>query len=382
MKIKPFLVEEWMNAYETQATYNIAETCADSISLEELFTLCEEDLEVFWKSISSKRLTYGDIHGYPSFREGASSLYRTLSPEQIIPTHGAAGANHLAISALVNPNDHIISVMPTYQQLYSIPESIGAEVDILKLTKEDGYQPDLNKLESLLRKDTRAIILNNPNNPTGALMSKETLLRIVALAEKSDAFVFVDEVYRHLVHDDTYSESIVDLYDKGVSTSSMSKVFSLAGIRLGWIAVKDEELKAKILSHRDYSTISCGMIDERIGAVALKDPQKLLKRNRDLVKENLSILTEWVEKEPLITFVRPQAGTTALLHYDLQIPSREFCLRLLDETGAFLTPGDCFGEEHSLRIGYASDTEVLRKGLEAMSGFIKKLQNEQGNPGR
>ena len=213
MKIKPFLVEEWMNAYETQATYNIAETCADSISLEELFTLCEEDLEAFWKSISSKRLTYGDIHGYPSFREGASSLYRTLSPEQIIPTHGAAGANHLAISALVNPNDPIISVKPTYQQLYSNPESIGAEVDILKLTKEDGYQPDLKKLESLLRKDTRAIILNNPINPTGALMRKETLLRIVALAEKSDAFVFVDEVYRHLVHDDTYSESIVDLYD-------------------------------------------------------------------------------------------------------------------------------------------------------------------------
>ncbi len=376
MKIEPFLVEEWMNAYETQATYNIAETCADSVSLEELFALCKEDLGAFWQSISEMRLTYGDIYGNPSFTEGVASLYKSVSSEHIVPTHGAAGANHLVISALVSPGDHVISVMPTYQQLYSIPDSLGAELDILKLKKEKQYQPDLKELERLLRDDTKVIILNNPNNPTGALMSNDTLREIVKLAKRSDAIILVDEVYRHLVHDDTYSESIVDIYEKGVSVSSMSKVFSLAGIRLGWIAVKNETLKEKILSHRDYSTISCGMIDERIGAIALKNPEKLLKRNRELVRENLAILSEWVEKEPLVHFVKPQAGTTALLHYDLPVPSREFCTRLLHETGAFLTPGECFEEEYSLRIGYASDTQVLRDGLKELSKFIEKLSQE------
>lgn len=374
MRIAPFKVEEWMNAYETKAVYNIAETCAYSVSLRELFALCGKDLEGFWRELADLRLTYGDILGNPDFLSGITSLYTSLAPEDIIPTHGAAGANHLAISALVEPGDHVIAAMPTYQQLYSIPEAIGAEMSILQLKKEEGYLPNLSELKELLRPDTKAIILNNPNNPTGALMSGEMLREIADLARSVDAYVMIDEVYRHLTQEETYSESIVDLYEKGVATSSMSKVFSLAGIRLGWAAVKDPVLKEKILSHRDYTTISCSMIDERIGAIAVKNAPRLLERNKELVRRNLKILDEWVQKEPLIDYVKPSAGTTALLHYNLPIPSRKFCTELLETTGALLTPGECFEEEYSLRIGYASDTQELKDGLKAISRYLKSCQ--------
>lgn len=374
MKIKPFRVEEWMNAYEEGAKYNIAETCVDSVSLDELFALTGEDKDAFLQSFSSKRLTYGYIEGNPEFKAGVCRLYRSLRPEEIIGTHGAAGANHHVFYSLLEPGDRVISIMPTYQQLYSIPESYGADVKMLHLKEENGYLPDVEELRRLATPGTRMICLNNPNNPTGALMSREMLLEIVKIARSIDAYVLCDEVYRHLTQRDEWCESIVDLYEKGISVSSMSKVFSLAGLRLGWIATHDRDVIKACLSHRDYNLISCGMLDEMLAMIALRHSDKLLARNRAIVRGNLAILDEWVKAEPHVHYRKPQAGTTALVFYDFDIPSYEFCERMYRETGAFVTPGDCFEEKHSMRIGYAGDTQELKDGLAAMSAFIRSLE--------
>ena len=377
MKIRPFAVEEWMNTYETGARWNIAETCVDSISVDELFRLCGEDSTAFWKRFSARRLTYGDIEGAPAFREGICRLYKTLKPEEVVTTHGAAGANHHVFYSLVEPGDRVISIMPTYQQLYSIPESYGAEVKLLNLTPENGYLPALEQLRELAVPGTKLICVNNPNNPTGALMSTELLREIVGIARSVDAYVLCDEVYRHLTQEDVWCESIVDLYEKGISVSSMSKVFSLAGLRLGWIATHDEALRKALLSHRDYNHISCGMFDEAMAAVALQHSDIILERNRGIVRENLAVLDAWVQSEPRIHYQKPRAGTTALVYYDYAPDSYPFCTRMYHETGAFVTPGDCFEQPKSMRIGYASDVQTLRDGLAAISAFLRILEREE-----
>ena len=377
MKIRPFAVEEWMNAYETGARYNIAETCVDSISVDELFRLCGEDSAAFWKRFSARRLTYGDIEGAPAFREGICRLYKTLKPEEVVTTHGAAGANHHVFYSLVEPGDRVISIMPTYQQLYSIPESYGAEVKLLNLTPENGYLPALEQLRELAVPGTKLICVNNPNNPTGALMSTELLREIVEIAKSVDAYVLCDEVYRHLTQENVWCESIVDLYEKGISVSSMSKVFSLAGLRLGWIATHDETVRKALLSHRDYNHISCGMFDEALAAVALQHSDIILERNRGIVRENLAVLDAWVQSEPRIHYQKPRAGTTALVYYDYAPDSYAFCTRMYHETGAFVTPGDCFEQPKSMRIGYASDAQTLKEGLAAISAFLRILEREE-----
>ena len=374
MKIKPFAVEEWMNAYETGARFNIAETCVDSVSLDQLFALTGQDREAFWAALSACRLTYGEIAGSDALREGICKLYRAIQPHQVIPTHGAAGANHHVFCSLVSPGDHVISVLPTYQQLYSIPESIGAEVSILPLRREDGYLPDPDALRALVRKNTRMICINNPNNPTGALMPRELLEEIVSIARDAGAYLLCDEVYRHLTQKDVWSESVADLYEKGISVSSMSKVFSLAGLRLGWIATHDEAALAAFRSHRDYDLISCGMFDEAVAAIALGHKDKLIARNTGIVRTNLAILDDWVNSSEHFFYTKPQAGTTALVYYDFDIPSYDFCTRMYHETGAFVTPGDCFEQPHSMRIGYASDTGTLKAGLAAITEFAAKLE--------
>ena len=376
MKIKPFAVEAWMNRYEVGAKYNIAETCVDSVSAAELFALTGEDGAAFWERFSARRLTYGDIEGAPEFKEGVCGLYKTVRPEEVIPCHGAAGANHHLFYSLVEPGDRVVSIAPSYQQLTSIPESFGADLQVLPLRPENGWLPDVEELRALCTEDTKLICINNPNNPTGALMDGALLRQIVEIARGCGAWLLCDEVYRHLTQEDGWSESIVDLYEKGISVSSMSKVFSLAGLRLGWIATHDEQVRETVISHRDYDLISCGMFDEALAAVALRHKDKVLSRNRAVVRDNLKALDAWIESEPRISYVKPKSGTTALVSYDYDLDSRTFCDRMYRETGAFVVPGDCFGVEKSMRIGYANNAKTLREGLDAVSAFLRKLEQE------
>ncbi len=375
MHIEPFHVEEWMNAYETGAKYNIAETCVDSISLDQLFVLTGQDKQSFLDEFCARRLTYGDIEGAPQFRQGARRLYRSLEPEHIVPVHGASGANFHVFYSLIQPGDRVISVTPTYQQLYSIPASFGADLQLLPLEAEQGFLPDLGRLRQMAAEGVKMICLNNPNNPTGALMPNQMLSEIVEIARQAGAYILCDEVYRHLDQEDQWSESIADLYEKGISVGSMSKVFSMAGLRLGWIACRDQEARRAFLSHRDYNLISCGMFEEAVASLALAHQQAILDRNRSIVRTNLAILDQWVQKEPLLSYVKPQSGATALVCYDLNIPSREFCLALYQQTGAFVTPGDCFGRPHSMRIGYACAKETLEQGLAAISSFLREIKS-------
>ena len=373
MNIKPFAVEEWMNEYETGARYNIAETCVDSVSLDELFALAGESKDEFLSKFCATRLTYGDIWGSNALREGVCRLYRTVRPDEVVLTHGAAGANHHVFCSLISAGDRVVSIMPTYQQLYSIPEAIGADVAIMHLKQENHYLPDLDELKALVTPGTKMVCINNPNNPTGALMSRELLEQIIEIARGVDAYVLCDEVYRHLTQADGWCESVADLYEKGISVSSMSKVFSLAGIRMGWIATHDKAAVKAFLSHRDYNLISCGMFDDAVASLALRHSDEMIRRNQAIVRENLAILDEWMQAHPHFYYTKPQAGTTALVYYDYDIPSYEFCERLYHGTGSFVTPGDCFEQPHSMRIGYACDAQTLKDGLAALADFSDKL---------
>lgn len=374
MKISPFLVEEWMNEFETLAKYNVAETCVDSVSMDELFEIAGADRKAFLDELSERRLTYGDIVGKPEFRRGIAQLFRTASEDDVVTTNGASGANYLALYSVVEPGDEVVCVMPTYQQLYSIPESFGANVRILRLTPENDYLPDLDELKAAVSPRTKLICINNPNNPTGALIPNNMLARIAEIADGCGAYLLCDEVYRHLTQGDAWSDSVIDIYDKGISTGSMSKVFSLAGLRLGWVATRDAAVKKALLSHRDYNMISCGMIDEALAALALANKDKLLARSLRIVRENLGILDKWVESEQHISYVKPSAGTTALVNYDFDMDSFDFCKALMRDTGALVTPSGCFGEPRGMRVGYACDTEELKEGLAAISRFMEGLK--------
>ena len=370
MFIEPFKVEIWMNEWETRCTYNLAETCVASITIEELLALSGRD-EGDLSELLSMKLTYGDIEGSDRLRAAISKLYANTSIADITITHGTIAANMLVHKGLVERGDHVVSIVPTYQQHYSIPRSIEADVATLSLEASDDFLPDLDRLRSMVTPETKVIAFTNPNNPTGALIERPMLEAIADIADSVGAYLLCDEVYRGTGQvGDGMVPSIVDIYDKGISTAGMSKVFSLAGLRVGWV-VAPKELTEKIMIHRDYDTISVGMINDHFAAMALENADKVLARSQTITRENLAILDNWVDSESRVDWVKPRAGTTAMLKLDIPMSSREFCIDLLKKTGVMLTPGDAFDMEGYVRIGYANEREILEAGLSEMSAYLK-----------
>ncbi|QQA43089.1 aminotransferase class I/II-fold pyridoxal phosphate-dependent enzyme [Pelagovum pacificum] len=368
MKIEPFGVEQWMNAWETRCELNLAETCVHSLTLEELLQMAGRT-QAMPSELAAMHLTYGPITGSERLRTLAAGLYDRQSAETIMVTHGTAGANMLVYQALVGPGDKVVALTPTYQQHTSIPRSIGAEVVELPLRAEDGYLPDPERLRAAMT-GAKVLAFTNPNNPTGALIPPALMEEIVATARAEGAWILSDEVYRGTAQDgDGRSASVADLYEKGISTCGMSKAFSLAGLRLGWVAGPADLLR-EVELHRDYSTISVSMIDDYFAAMALEVSDLILERSRRITRGNLAMLAEWVDSKPTLDWVRPAAGTTALISYRSDEPSYPLAERMIRETGVMVTPGSVMGMEGALRFGYACAPEVLRAGLDRLTGFF------------
>ncbi len=373
MHIEDFGVEIWMNRWETACRYNLAETCVDSVTVDGLLQLAGLDRGAFLEQLVPMRMSYGDITGSERLRAAIAALYETATPEEVLVTHGAIGANHLAYQALVEPGDVVVSIVPTYQQHTAIPASLGAEVRRLRLREELGWLPDLDELRSLAA-GAKVIALVNPNNPTGSLLDEAAVLAIAEIARHEGAWIVADEVYRGIDQAGSgTSPSFVDRYERTVGVGSMSKAFSLAGLRLGWITAPVDLLRSAT-RHRDYSVISVGMIDDLLASIALEARETLLARNRAIARENLAILDAWVAGEPRVSYVRPRAGSTALLRYDAALTSEAFCLRLLEAESVLLVPGSALEAEGCLRIGYACNQALLRDGLARTSAFLATLQ--------
>ena len=263
MKLQRFEVESYMTLHENNCRYNLADTVAKSLTLKELLAYDKKDS---LEDLMNLSLDYGAIEGSHELKKGILSLYQSGDDEEIAICHGGVNANELVLMTLLSTNDHILSFLPTYQQLYSFPESLGVEVDFIHLKEENEWKIDFEELEKNIRENTKMICLNLPNNPTGTTLDHEEMHQLIQICKKHDLYVLVDEIYRGLYQE----ESISDLYEKGIATSGLSKVLSTPGLRIGWIKTKDKELIRLINERRDYSIISSGPINDYLGALTLK----------------------------------------------------------------------------------------------------------------
>jgi aspartate/methionine/tyrosine aminotransferase len=364
-----------MNRYETVCRYNLAETCVNSLTVAELLAIAGLDSEALLQ-LANMRLDYGEIPGSEQLRQLIAGLYQAVTPDQVLVTHGAAGANALIHAALIGPDDPVVTILPSYQQHSAIPAALGGEVREVWLRETSGWQLDLDELATAASGNrllgsgggpAKAIVLTNPNNPTGSLLNQAQLRQIAEIAEVVDAWIIADEVYRG-VDLEGGAPSLADITDRAISVGSMSKAFSLAGLRLGWIAGPAQIIEAASI-HRDYTTISVGRVDDWLAQVALGVADRLLERSRQIAQQNLEVLTSWLETRPDLSWQRPTGGTTALLRYVGKTPSYQYCRELLDATGVLVTPGQAFDCEGTFRIGFAGAPQTLQQGLAAFAAY-------------
>lgn len=371
MDIKTIGVEEWLNVWEKSAVYDIAQSTISSMTMEEILSLDGTNGESFYERLSKEKMNYGWIEGSPEFKQEVAKLYKNVDADNILQTNGATGANLLALMTLVEPGDHVIAEYPTYQPLYEIPRTLGAEVEYWHIREDLGWNPDIEELEKMVRPDTKLICINNASNPLGTVLPTETLERIAEIAESVGAYVLSDEVYLPLEDTENFV-SMADLYDRAVVSNSLSKTYSVPGARIGW-TVSNKEVADRFRVYRDYTMICDGVFNDALAVHVLKNRDKVLDRNRAIVFNNLEIAQEWADQEPRASWVRPKAVSTSFVKLDIPVDDETFCKDLLAEQGVLLVPGSRFELPCGARLGYCAPEATLREGLKRLSAHLRQF---------
>ena len=377
MKMAWFGVEEWLNPMDSLAEVNLGSSCVKAMTMDELFRVTGQDEGQFLDELSTMSLHYhhGDATGSPRIKKAVAETYPkgNVKPEQVMMVHGGTGANDIVLMGLLEPGENCVVVKPSYQQHYDIPKSIGIDTRIYQLSEDNDFKLDFDALDALCDEKTKVIVLTNPNNPIGTFFWDEDLKKFVELAKKYDAYILCDEIYRGLSRE--YMPSILDYgYDKAIAVSSLSKMFSMAGTRIGWIVCKDPEMYQEFKTRRSYNTICDGIIDEVVGSVALENYEKVWERARGILLPNKKIVKEWADAQPHFTLFSDPMGTTCLMKYDYDVDSETFAKDAMAKDKILFVPGDYFDMPGTIRIGYGAfgDPEVLKAGLERFDRYLKE----------
>ena len=379
MKLAWFGVEEWLNPMDSLAKYNLGSSCVSAFNMRELFECTGQDLDKFLEDMREFSLHYhhGDATGSPRVKKAVTGIYPKagLTPEDVMMVIGGTGANDLTIFSILEHGDNCVVIKPSYQQHYDIPKGMGIETRIVQLKAEDNYVLNLDDVEAACDENTKLIILTNPNNPIGITLYDKELSRLVEIAKKFDAWILCDEMYRGL--DENYMPSILDYgYTKAVSVCSLSKMFSMAGTRIGWIICRDRQMYEVIKTRRSYNTICCGIFDELVGSIALENYEKVWARARRILIPNREIVKEWVDSQPHLKMLAEPMGTTCLIDYDYDVDSETMAKEAMEADKILFVPGDYFDMPKTIRVGYGAfrNPDDLKASLAAFEKFLKRYE--------
>ncbi|TDZ36078.1 Tyrosine aminotransferase [Colletotrichum spinosum] len=336
-------------------------------------------------------IAYAQSEGSVQLRRRLAEIYSTtdfqLTESNVLITPGSIMANYLVLSTICNKGDHVICQFPNFGQLYTLPKHLGMDVDFWVMHEENDWLPDTSELEKLVKANTKAIILNNPNNPTGATLPEETLQKVRAIAEKHGLVIVADEIFRPLFHTGAPAPpSVVSLgYQKSVSTGSLSKAYSLPGIRVGWIISPDPEVLRQVKLARAYTTLNVSRVDDAIAVFALEPATlaKLMRHNLEICASNIKHLEAFInENSDRCSWVRPTGSCTAFVRIRDSVGNPvddvEFSRQLVDETGVSMLPGNySFGEPGFefpgyFRLGLGQSEETIVKALELVRSFLQR----------
>jgi aspartate/methionine/tyrosine aminotransferase len=370
MKIPDFKLERYFAKYEFAVDHVLCGSDCESMTVADLLAL-EEGAE---ESFKGQWLGYTESLGSPSLRQEIASLYQEVGSENILVHTGAEEAIFLFMHAVLEAGDHVVVQWPCYQSLAEVARSIGCRVSLWEVREEAGWEPDMDELRTMLRPETRALVVNSPHNPTGGLLPRETFDRITALADAKGFLLFSDEVCRGTEYDPVLQlPAACDVTPNGVSLGVMSKTYGLPGLRIGWVATSNQDVLSRMASLKDYTTICNSAPSEFLAEVALRNSAKIVKRNLNLTLRNLKLVEDLFSRYGhRISWTRPKATSIAfprLLAGDVE----EFCHRLVTQEGVLLLPGTLYDHPgNHFRIGFG------RKNLEEALVRLERFLEAEG----
>lgn len=350
MNFEDFKLERYFAKHEFTARHLISCSDSESMELGQLLNFepgSREKLEKLW-------LGYSDSQGIPELRSEISKLYQKISPDQILCHTGAQEPILNLLSTVLGPGDHMITHFPCYQSNYSVPRGVGASVSFWSTHPETGWKLDPNELKKLIQPNTKIVVVNFPHNPTGYIPSLSEYKEFISILRERGILLLSDEIYRGLeMNEEDRLPAGADLYENAISLSGLAKVYGLAGLRMGWVATRNEKVLSLLKKQKDYTTICNPIITEWLAALALRHGSKIIQRNCDIVKSNIEVFENFLSRHSeLFSWVRPKGGTMGFAYRRDRQSLEPFCEHLLKQEGLMLISGKYFDTgENFFRLG-------------------------------
>jgi len=368
MKIPDFELERWKSKYVIPGVTDLTETgIPEPLRLKDIFK--EEVLDL--------RMDYAPIYGDEKLREQISELYSNVERDNVLVTSSTSEANMIGVNTVVNNGDEVVVQLPAFMQIPGLIEAIGTRIHWYYLEEEDNFELNVDKLNEHVTSKTKVIALNFPNNPTGRVLDKSKVKAICEIAEDHDAWVISDEVYRGIEFEGPFSPSFAEYYDKAIVSSSLSKVWGLAGLRVGWM-IGPKEIVERGSAFKEYTSLGGSILSEHLATIVLERDmrEKLIERGRKIVKESFNVFDEWMgTHKDVFSWIKPKFGVIALVKHKLKISSSEFAERVFREKKVAIVPCDVAftNLKNYLRICYCHPPKVLREALNKIDEVINTI---------
>lgn len=348
MKLKPFRLEEWLDAREHDVRYNLAASTGPNWSLAQVMELMNDtDRKRFFEG----GLTYCPSGGHESLREELGDWYG-VGAEDIQIVNGASEALLILFHLAAEPGANVVLPKPGYPPFTLMPESMGLEVRHYRQRHENDFRIDVDELRNLVDANTRIVGINTPHNPTGSVVDRETLEAIEALCQEHGAQLVVDEVYHPIYHG--VDRPSAAAFTGATVLGDLSKALSMAGLRTGWMLERDPERRRCYWNAKATFSISNSYPGEVLAEVAVRNRHQVFARAREISTRNLATLDKcFKEHADLLSWVRPRGGMTGFPRFLGAENSRPFC-EAAYERGVLLAPGDCFDAPQHFRLGFGA----------------------------
>lgn len=371
MSFQAFAMERWQSTWENRVTFNLSESGVHPLTAAELLEMAGGGAAPL-----QMRLGYPQSNGTDPLRAAIAALYPGATPDNVLVTSGSAEANYVNCWNLIRPGDRVAIVVPTYMQTWGLTRNFGADVVPIQLQESRGWQPDPKDVDAAITPGTRLVVVTNPNNPTGAVMSPETVDRIASRANSVGAWLLADEVYSGAERaGGPPTPSFWGRGERVIVVNGLSKAYGLPGLRIGWIVAPAAHV-AEAWSRKDYTTIGPTVMSDALATLALRPDvrAKLFERTRAIIRGNWALMERWLSaQKDEFTWRAPDAGAIIWMKYRSPVQSSAFAESLRTGQEVLIVPGDQFGMDGYIRIGFGSPAEELHQPLERIAGAFRAV---------
>lgn len=374
MRLKPFLLDSCMDKYEHGIEFNLAASTGPSWTANELLDL-RDDLggEEFRQRYLNHKVEFSRPAGADSLRQAIAEMQgagiRDFSVDHVQVFTGASEALLVLMWLAAEPGANVIVPLPALATFSALPESLGLELRYYRLRRENSFRVDVDEIKRLADSKTKLILVNSPHNPTGATISDSEMEALHEFTSQHGIQLISDEVF-HPIYHGRESKSAAHLPHATV-IGDLSKAFSLAGTRVGWIIERDAKRREQYLTARSYFTACNSTSGEILAEIAVRNHTTVLGRTQETASQNLHQLDRFMASHrDVLGWIRPQGGMTAFPWFLNGEDARPFC-RAAAERGILLAPGDCFDAPSHFRLGFAASADSFPRALGRMEELLK-----------